>query len=67
METEPILQIVAGALTLCLGRAGMVYRKYKGKWDELVDVIKAVDEAIEDDRITRAELKKILKEVSDLK
>ena len=67
METELILEIVAGILTLCLGRAGQLYRRYKGKWGEFIDVVLAVDEALADDKITKEELQKIMKEVSDLK
>lgn len=67
MDTMLILEIVAALTTICAGGFGRKYRQFKCKWNEFTDVVVAVDEALKDDKITTEELKKILKEVSDLK
>jgi len=74
MELETILTLVSVGLGLFATVAGVFWGKLKNKMNavknlssEIFDLVKASVDAIEDDKITKAEIEKIKQEATEVK
>ena len=74
MDTEMILTLVSVVLGLIATVAGVFWGKAKGKLTavknlskEVFDLVKAATDAIEDDKITKAEIGQIKQEATEVK
>lgn len=66
MSLDLILFIIGAILAIATGKYGTQYIKAKKILGDILDLISSVDKSIDDDKITKEELKKIIKEKDDL-